>query len=125
MNLQHQDARTRFRPTDSTLIMDVSIQSVQGRGRIPIVRQTKQAPVKGGDRQSQYKASITVDANGHEVRDIDGMVMIETSFPVTILIGATPMECTGIFALTGSIPSLIIVAAQPTAVSITAVLRNL
>ena len=123
--ISHQSARTRFRPTDSTLIMDLSIQHVQGRGRVCIKRQTKQAPVKSGDNQSLSQITTTVDARGMELKNIDGMITIESSFPFTIMIGGAALPCTGIFAMTGSIDSLIIVAAQPTVVSITAVVRNL
>jgi hypothetical protein len=125
-SISHQNARTRFRPTDSTLIMDLSIQHVAGgRGRSLIKRQTKQAPVKGGDNQSLSQNTLTVDSRGVEVKNIDGMIAIESSFPITIMIGGAALPCTGIFAMTGSIDSLIIVAAQPTVVSITAVVRNL
>lgn len=124
--ISHQNAQTRFRPTDSTLIMDLSIQHVQGgRGRACIQRQTKQAPVKSGDKQSLSQTTTTVDSRGLELKNIDGMITIESSFPITIMIGGAALPCTGIFAMTGSIDSLIIVAAQPTAVSITAVVRNL
>ncbi len=123
--ISHQSARTRFRPTDATVIMEVNIQQVQGRGRSHIMRQTKQAPVKEGNRQSLSQTRTSVDANGLEIKNIDGMVTIESSFPITIMIGGAALPCTGIFAMTGSIDSLIIVAAQPTVVSITAVLRNL
>lgn len=123
--ISHQSARTRFRPTDSTLIMDLSIQHVHGRGRDRIKRQTKQAPVKSGDKQSLSQTTTTIDALGMELKNIDGMITIESSFPFTVMIGGAALNCTGIFAMTGSIDSLIIVAAQPTAVSITAVVRNL
>lgn len=124
--ISHQSARTRFRPTDSTLIMDLTIQHVQGpRGHGALMRQTKQAPVKSADRQSLSQTRTTVDSRGLELKDIDGMITIESSFPFTVMIGGAALSCTGIFAMTGSIDSLIIVAAQPTAVSITAVVRNL
>ncbi len=123
--LRHQNARDHFRPTDTTLILDVSVQSVQGRGRSQIVRQTKQAPVRGINGQSYSKSSVTIGPNGHEVKDIDGMIVIEASFPFVVMIGGAAIECTGIFSFTGSLASLILVAAQPTAVTITAVLRNL
>lgn len=123
--ISHQNARTRFRPTDATLILDVSVQQVQGRGRSRIMRQTKQAPVKEGDRQSVSQYRTSVDSRGLELKDIDGMITIESSFPITIMIGGAALPCTGIFAMTGTIDSLIIVAAQPTVVSITSVVRNL
>lgn len=123
--ISHQDAASRFRPLDSTLIMDVAIQSVQGRGRSQVVRQTKQAPVRADDKQSYRKETVTITPNGYQLDNIDGMLMVETSFPISILIGNEAIECNGIFAMTGRLRSVVLVAATPTAATITAVLRNL
>lgn len=121
----HQNSRTRFRPTDSTVILDTSMTLVNGRARRGIARQTKQAPVKAGDKQSLLQTTVAVDSTGYEVTNIDGAVHIEGSSVFSIQIGGAFIECNGVFAFTGKLASLVIVAPTPTPISITAVLHNL
>lgn len=123
--IYHQNARTRFRPNDSTAILDTSVTLVNGRGRKGIARQTKQAPIKAGDKQSLSQTTVVVDSNGHMVQKIDGLLLIEGSFPFVVQIGGAFIECSGVFSFTGKLDALVIVAPEPTPISITAVLHNL
>lgn len=125
MMADHQNARQRFRPIDSTALLTVQLTHVTGRLTQILTKQSKSSPIRVEDRQSLRKETVVCDAKGYEVKSVDGLILIESSFPITLLIGNSRIEVTGVFAFTGSTESIILVAETPTQVTITSIVSNL
>lgn len=121
----HQSARQRFRPIDSTALLTMQLTHVTGRLQQTLIKQSMSAPIRAADGQSLRKETVVCTSKGYEVKDISGLVLIETSFPITLLIGGAQLQVTGVFAFTGSAEAIILVAETPTQVTITSIISNL
>ena len=122
---EHQNARQRFRPVDSTAVLTMQLTHVTGRLQQTLTKQSMASPIRAEDGQSLRKETVVCTSKGYELKDVAGLVLIETSFPITLLIGNSKIQVTGVFAFTGSTDSIILVAETPTQVTITSIVSNL
>ena len=123
--IAHQNARTNFRPIDTTFLLDMTVTKVKGPVRARIIRQSKAAAMSGAAGQSLLQREFTADPKGEQFTNIDGLFFAEAGFPFIVMIGGDAIKCEGVFAFTGKISSLVILAEEPTNVTVTAVVRNL
>lgn len=121
----HQNARQRFRPVDSTAVLTMQLTHVTGRLKQTLTKQSMASPIRAEDGQSLRKETVVCTSKGYELKDVAGLVLIETSFPITLLIGSSKILVTGVFAFTGSTDTIILVAETPTQVTITSIVSNL
>lgn len=122
---EHQNARQRFRPVDSTAVLTMQLTHVTGRLQQTLTKQSMASPIRAEDGQSLRKETVVCTSKGYELKDVAGLVLIETSFPITLLIGNSKIQVTGVFAFTGSTDTIILVAETPTQVTITSIVSNL
>ncbi len=101
------------------------ILSRTGRMQQTLIKQSMSAPIRAADGQSLRKETVVCTSKWYEVKDISGLVLIETSFPITLLIGGAQIQVTGVFAFTVSAEAIILVAETPTQVTITSIISNL
>ena len=112
----HPNKGQAFRPIDSTLVLSVQVQHVNGRFNGIDMRQSQSLPVRAADNKQYSTTTVVIDSTGKEFNAV-GLFCCESSYPFKARIGEAVIDVDCVFAICGSL-NITLFADTPTQVRV-------